>query len=1121
MKLLLQMTMGFFHINNIRYGSYLIMESVVPTTHESRNLSLNLTLNAASDANTMSFRYNPIMSSARLSIVDSVTGQGVRGLIYEVVSANEQVFGTVTSNAAGTATINNLPFGDYEFRLTNAGQFKPDINIIPFRIQNTNQVLIDLEAERLMGDITVRVTDDLTGKPVQNVAFDLRRNNISVAEGVTNSGGELLLANLPCDTYTLTETGRPSMYSANNTIETIVLLSDGALIERSNKRAEGGFILELRNLETNQLISPQTEFTLVNTELESHSYSLTLEGGRKEFTNIYYGTYLLHQNTFANGFLQNGTLTLIEVSENVSTYQVYNEAISSDIGLITWLEAVNGEYVGIDGFSEVKASDIVEVGFRVINRGNVDIEIESLTKTATFELLGHNDWSLKEPGEALSESEFMALHATRERYYEAFAEVIGFVTEEDFAETMLTRYTEFLESIGFMSEEEFYEMLNLYGMDFMLWGFDLNRGFDYLVNNNFFYDNLALGDNLTVGDNLADDFILLSDYAVPLAYFGPTQSELDLGSEDSGSDDEVPHIEEREQEAGADNDYSPDNDDAGDNGLETEEAPESDNDSESDNDIEDSDEGRDNEERENDEAEEEDNDEEEKDYDKLLPELPSNNNVFSFPVMPYDQPLTSYDEFLQSIGFMGFEEWLMQSLTWEEHLVSLGIPTFADFTHKQLVAYAVSLESFNNAVGSGNLYFDLSGHSNGGVLAPSAEISGFFSGIIQADITNRLDMSLLVSGNNEAVESTIVFVMADDSDNDKELDDNGNNGDTDTDSGDNGNPGTDNGDDNNPDDNSNSGGDQDKGDNTGEGNEPDNNGTNPDGSAPDSSGPDDSNSGGSDGSGSDNSDPGASPPGGSSPDASDPESSLPDYETSSPEDDSNLEDTEENTNTRPEETPAIPEKPPSLPNPDESNSAGNSSQPEQGNNYGTGQGQGNNSGGSTNGNSSTGSNDAFRGNSSGSPGNTANLNTTQATNPAPLLYMTDMFTMIWVTDLGMYAVLDNQNNFKLIGHILEPYFTNEEILANLIPFIDSICNSILNEATFAVVFEDEIEAALDIQSDYTSEDSRLAKFFNDIAIEVVAVIFILLIIIAFALGYFSAKITSRKEQKKVASKKRR
>ena len=158
------------------------------------------------------------------SLSDNLDAAYIKNVCTE--SVLEELVGTVTTNATGTAILRNLEFGDYylvETKAPNGYELNSDpvyftVNQEGFEA-DTNSIKITVPNTRMKGTVVLTKTNSEDSTiPVQGATYGLYNSNGTlIYEGlVTNSNGQITVDELEWGSYYFLETERAQGYEINN-----------------------------------------------------------------------------------------------------------------------------------------------------------------------------------------------------------------------------------------------------------------------------------------------------------------------------------------------------------------------------------------------------------------------------------------------------------------------------------------------------------------------------------------------------------------------------------------------------------------------------------------------------------------------------------------------------------------------------------------------------------------------------------------------------------------------------------------------------------------------------------------------------------------------------------------
>ncbi|MBW8384213.1 MAG: hypothetical protein K0M69_17050, partial [Youngiibacter sp.] len=247
---------------------------------------------------------------------------------------------SVTTNSAGVALFENLPFGDYELKETSA----PEGYLF-------NEDPIDVEINGVE-TVIKRVTNELIRATVKVIKYDENMNLLEGAEftltdgeytetATTNSEGIAIFENVPYGEYMLSETEAPEGYLLSSNEEQVV-------IDGSEEELEFEFVnslitgtVKVTKYDEDENLLEGAEFTL--TDGEYTETATTNSEGIAIFENVPYGEYILSETEAPEGYLlsSNEEDVVIDGSEEELEFEFVNSLITGTAKVIKYDENEN------------------------------------------------------------------------------------------------------------------------------------------------------------------------------------------------------------------------------------------------------------------------------------------------------------------------------------------------------------------------------------------------------------------------------------------------------------------------------------------------------------------------------------------------------------------------------------------------------------------------------------------------------------------------------------------------------------------------------------------------------------------------------------------------------------
>jgi LPXTG-motif cell wall-anchored protein len=240
---------------------------------------------------------------------------------------------SVTTNSAGVALFENLPFGDYELKETLA----PEGYLF-----NEDPIYVEINS---VETVIKRVTNELIRGTVKVTKYDEDENLLEGAEftltdgeytetATTNSAGIAIFEDVPYGEYTLSETEAPEGYVGSPVVKEVV-------IDGSEEELEFEFVnslitgtVKVTKYDEYENLLKGAEFTL--TDGEYTETATTNSAGIAIFENVPYGEYELSEISAPAGYIKDTESYDVEIKEvgDIVELSVVNKAIRGNILIV-------------------------------------------------------------------------------------------------------------------------------------------------------------------------------------------------------------------------------------------------------------------------------------------------------------------------------------------------------------------------------------------------------------------------------------------------------------------------------------------------------------------------------------------------------------------------------------------------------------------------------------------------------------------------------------------------------------------------------------------------------------------------------------------------------------------
>ncbi|MEK4419157.1 VaFE repeat-containing surface-anchored protein [Bacillus sp. FSL K6-0268] len=243
------------------------------------------------------------------------------GAVFEVLASNQKSMGTITTNAEGMATIDNIEMGSYVVKEIQSpvGYI---LNDTPQTLEVKTGEIVTWTAEnkQIKGNVQLlKVDAEHPEKKVAGVTFQLKNSAGKViSEHTTDENGRIKVENIPFGSYTFVESKAKEGYVLSQEPIPFQIAEHGKTIELEAKNAPIYGELEITKVDVadgNHNL-PNAEFEIRNEKGDIVAQGKTNAEGIAKFSKIPFGTYTYREVVAPEGFMLNEETFSFEIKQN-------------------------------------------------------------------------------------------------------------------------------------------------------------------------------------------------------------------------------------------------------------------------------------------------------------------------------------------------------------------------------------------------------------------------------------------------------------------------------------------------------------------------------------------------------------------------------------------------------------------------------------------------------------------------------------------------------------------------------------------------------------------------------------------------------------------------------------
>lgn len=348
--------------DNLLPGKYIYCETVAPSGYTINRVEGKFEINANGQIFKATIEDEKIKGSLELTKVNVKNGNPLSGAKFEILASDKTtVVASGVSDTSGKVTINNLEYGSYYYRETEAPKgFVLDNSLKPFEIKNNGKIVkATVNNSPSAGGFELTKTDVATGKVIPNAKFKIYAEDkrTVITQGVTNENG-IAKFTLATGKYWYQEYEAPSGYLINDELYSFEIKENNKIVKATmtNEKLKGNFKL--------------TKTDEKGTKLEGATFEILSEDGSKVLatkttdrngeiliTDLSAGTYKYRETKAPSGYVLDTGLKTFTIAKNneVVSVNVINSKSSGKL-VITKKDVSSGKLLPNTKF-KIYASD--------------------------------------------------------------------------------------------------------------------------------------------------------------------------------------------------------------------------------------------------------------------------------------------------------------------------------------------------------------------------------------------------------------------------------------------------------------------------------------------------------------------------------------------------------------------------------------------------------------------------------------------------------------------------------------------------------------------------------------------------------------------------------------------
>lgn len=282
---------------------------------------------------------NKAQQSLNILKIDTETGKGLAGAVFEIRNSNNALVATETTGVNGYAVIPYIEPGSYTVTEIQAPDGY-DRDTTPQTIQidsSESNPYILVFGNHEYSSLCIRKIDEATNQPLADTHFKITlANGTSIANDiVTDVNGFAFIKNISAGTYKISETQAPDGYIKDlKTAEvTFGVNKENKLVTITNSRP-GGIIVHSADTLTGKPLTG-TKLKLYNKDNVLLKENISTDNnGIATFSDLESGTYTVIASSPTEGYILDNSALTVKVRENEISEITFTSTIKPSILII-------------------------------------------------------------------------------------------------------------------------------------------------------------------------------------------------------------------------------------------------------------------------------------------------------------------------------------------------------------------------------------------------------------------------------------------------------------------------------------------------------------------------------------------------------------------------------------------------------------------------------------------------------------------------------------------------------------------------------------------------------------------------------------------------------------------